>query len=99
MAGGLRRRRVVNSLGWYEGFRLLAAVDPTGVVTGFGFSSASSRSAGGRDLVRVRARPNPRIGSAGRGFGALWSTRASRGQITTGGGLITMERGSFAAQT
>ena len=24
-----------NSLGWYEGFRLLAAVDPTGVITGF----------------------------------------------------------------
>ena len=30
-----------NSLGWYEGFRLLVAVDPTGVVTGFGFCAAS----------------------------------------------------------
>ena len=32
-----------NRLGWYEGFRLLmAAVSPTGVITGFGFSSAST---------------------------------------------------------
>ena len=26
----------------YEGFTLLAAVDPTGVITGFGFGSAST---------------------------------------------------------
>jgi hypothetical protein len=26
-----------NSLGWYEGFRLLCAVDPSGVITGFCF--------------------------------------------------------------
>jgi hypothetical protein len=31
-----------NSLGWYEGFRLLTAVDPRGVITGFCFSAASS---------------------------------------------------------
>ncbi len=31
-----------NSLGWYEGFRLLAAVDPYGVITGFCFEAASS---------------------------------------------------------
>ena len=31
-----------NSLGWYEGFRLLVATDPTGVITGFGFSAASA---------------------------------------------------------
>jgi hypothetical protein len=30
-----------NRLGWYEGFRLLVATDPTGVVTGFGFCAAS----------------------------------------------------------
>jgi hypothetical protein len=29
-----------NSLGWYEGFSLLAAVDPSGVVTGFCFAAA-----------------------------------------------------------
>jgi hypothetical protein len=31
-----------NSLGWYEGFRLLVATDPTGVITGFGFCAASA---------------------------------------------------------
>src|SRR5215217_4492330 len=31
-----------NSLGWYEGFRLLLAVNPTGVITGFGFCAASA---------------------------------------------------------
>ena len=55
-----------NSLGWYEGFRLLAAVDPTGVVTGFGFSSASTADQHvAETLFAVRARPNSRIGSAG----------------------------------
>jgi hypothetical protein len=55
-----------NSLGWYEGFRLLAAVDPTGVVTGFGFSSASTADQQvAETFFAVRARPNPRIGSAG----------------------------------
>src|SRR3712207_7027147 len=31
-----------NRLGWYEGFRLLMAVNPVGVITGFGFGSAST---------------------------------------------------------
>src|SRR5918912_3510737 len=31
-----------NSLGWYEGFRLLVATDPRGIITGFGFSAASA---------------------------------------------------------
>jgi hypothetical protein len=31
-----------NSLGWYEGLRLLVATDPTGVITGFGFCAAST---------------------------------------------------------
>jgi hypothetical protein len=31
-----------NRLGWYEGFHLLLAVNPTGVITGFGFGSASA---------------------------------------------------------
>ena len=28
-----------NSIGWYEGFSLLAAVGPTGVITGFSVSA------------------------------------------------------------
>ncbi|QBD82787.1 hypothetical protein EPA93_45220 [Ktedonosporobacter rubrisoli] len=31
-----------NRLGWYEGFHLLLAVNPTEVITGFGFGSAST---------------------------------------------------------
>ena len=32
-----------NRLGWYEGCHLLMAVNPVGVVTGFGFGPASSK--------------------------------------------------------
>jgi Transposase DDE domain len=32
-----------NRLGWYEGFHLLMAFNPVGVVTGFGFGPASSK--------------------------------------------------------
>lgn len=32
-----------NRLGWYEGFHLLMAVNPVGVVTGFGFGPASAK--------------------------------------------------------
>jgi len=34
-----------NSLGWYEGFCLLISVNPEGVITGFGFAPASTKSA------------------------------------------------------
>jgi hypothetical protein len=60
-----------NSLGWYEGFRLLAAVDPRGVITGFCFSAASSADQQAAEtFFAVRACPNPRlisVGSAARG--------------------------------
>src|SRR5919106_895833 len=32
-----------NRLGWYEGFHLLLAVNPVGVITGFGFAPASTK--------------------------------------------------------
>jgi hypothetical protein len=55
-----------NSLGWYEGFTLLAAVDPTGVITGFGFGSASTADQRmAETFFAVRAYPNARLGSAG----------------------------------
>jgi hypothetical protein len=55
-----------NSLGWYEGFHLLVAVDPTGVITGFCFGSASTADqqlAG--TFFALRAYPNTRLGSVG----------------------------------
>jgi hypothetical protein len=55
-----------NSLGWYEGFRLLAAVDPRGVITGFCFSAASSADQQAAEtFFAVRACPNPRLISVG----------------------------------
>src|SRR4030095_16656607 len=32
-----------NRLGWYEGFHLLLAVNPVGVITGFGFGATSKK--------------------------------------------------------
>jgi hypothetical protein len=55
-----------NSLGWYEGFSLLAAVDPSGVVTGFCFAAASTADQQmAETFFAVRARPNPRLRSVG----------------------------------
>jgi hypothetical protein len=33
-----------NRLGWYEGFHMMLAVNPTGVITGFGFGPASTKA-------------------------------------------------------
>lgn len=58
-----------NRLGWYEGFRLLVAVDPTGVVTGFGFSAASTADQQAAEtFFAVRHRPHPRLPSVGSTF-------------------------------
>ena len=56
-----------NRLGWYEGFRLLVAVNPAGVVTGFGFGSASTTDQQvAETLFAVRCRPERRLASVGR---------------------------------
>jgi hypothetical protein len=55
-----------NRLGWYEGFRLLVATDPTGVITGFGFSAASATDQQvAETFFGVRHRPNSRLPSVG----------------------------------
>ncbi|MDQ4042262.1 MAG: IS982 family transposase [Actinomycetota bacterium] len=55
-----------NSLGWYEGFRLLAAVAPCGAITGFCFGAASTADQHVAETVfAVRACPNPRLLSVG----------------------------------
>jgi hypothetical protein len=51
-----------NSLGWYEGFRLLVAVNPTGVITGFGFCAASATDQQvAETFFAVRHRANSRL--------------------------------------
>jgi hypothetical protein len=55
-----------NSLGWYEGFRLLVAVNPTGVITGFGFCPASTKDQPlAETFFALRCEPNPRAPSVG----------------------------------
>ena len=55
-----------NSLGWYEGFRLLVATDPTGIITGFGFCAASaSDQQAAETFFALRHQPNPRLPSVG----------------------------------
>jgi hypothetical protein len=55
-----------NSLGWYEGFCLLVAVNPVGAITGFGFASASTKDQPlAESFFALRARPDPRLASVG----------------------------------
>jgi hypothetical protein len=55
-----------NSLGWYEGFSLLTATDPTGVITGFCFGAASTADQQmAETFFAVRAQPNLRLISVG----------------------------------
>lgn len=55
-----------NRIGWYEGFPLLASVTPDGVITGFGFGTASAKD---QDLAEtffaVRHRAQPGLPSVG----------------------------------
>ena len=55
-----------NSIGWYEGFSLLTATDPRGVVTGFCFGSATTADQRlAETFFAVRAAPDGRLISTG----------------------------------
>lgn len=55
-----------NRLGWYEGFQVLTAVNPWGVITGFGFASASTKDQPlAETFFALRANPDPRMASVG----------------------------------
>jgi hypothetical protein len=55
-----------NRLGWYEGFHLLMAVNPAGVVTGFGFGAASPKDHPLAETFFVlRRHPHPGLASVG----------------------------------
>jgi hypothetical protein len=55
-----------NSLGWYEGFSLLSAVDSSGVITGFCFGAASTADQQmAETFFAMRAQPNERLISVG----------------------------------
>ena len=88
-----------NSLGWYEGFRLLVAVDPTGVITGFGLCAASAADQQAAEtFFAMRHRPNPRLPSVGSAFSSglyVAYSRALRAKKTIGAGCNAMECASF----
>ena len=55
-----------NRLGWYEGFHLLLAVSPVGVITGFGFGPASTKEQGlAETFCALRRCPHPQWRGAG----------------------------------
>ena len=71
-----------NSIGWYEGFSLLTATDPTGVITGFCFGSASTADQPlAETFFNIRADPNPRLKSVGLAFmGAYVADKGFEGE-------------------
>jgi hypothetical protein len=55
-----------NRVGWYEGFHLLLCVTAQGVITGFGFASASTHDQHlAATLFAARHTPSPHLPSAG----------------------------------
>jgi hypothetical protein len=55
-----------NRVGWYEGFHLLVAISPTGVLTGFGFASAHVHDTSlAETFFALRHGPDPRLLSVG----------------------------------
>jgi hypothetical protein len=60
-----------NRLGWYEGFDLLVAATPRGVITGFGFASASTKDQPlAETFFATRKQPDSRLSSVGQ---SVWS--------------------------
>ena len=55
-----------NRIGWYEGVHLLTSISPTGVITGFGFASASCNDhALAETFFAARQQPTARLSSVG----------------------------------
>lgn len=55
-----------NRLGWYEGFHVLMAVNPVGVITGVGFGAASTKDQPlAETFLAARHRPHPGLPSVG----------------------------------
>jgi hypothetical protein len=55
-----------NRLGWYEGFHLLLAVNPWGMITGFGFGPASTKDQPlAETFFALRRHPHPGLASVG----------------------------------
>jgi DDE family transposase len=56
-----------NRLGWYDGFHVLSAVDPSGVLTGYAVAPANTKDQPyAEDFLAARAREHPRLRMVGR---------------------------------
>ena len=67
------RHRLVQQPGLYEGFSLLTAVEPSGVITGFCFGAASTADQPlAETFFNLRANPNPRLISVGSAFSGTY---------------------------
>src|SRR5919107_814393 len=62
-----------NSIGGYEGFSLLVAIEPSGVITVFFFGSASTADQPlAETFFALRANPDPRLEGAGSAFSGTY---------------------------
>jgi hypothetical protein len=72
-----------NRLGWYEGFHLLLAVNPSGVITGFGFAAASTKDQPlAETSFALRRHPQPGQCLGLPPLARMSSTRVLRGRET-----------------
>jgi len=71
-----------NRIGWYEGFHLLCAVNPAGMITGFGFGSASTKDQSlAETFFALRAQPHFGLQTGGRqAFGPYVTDKGFEGQ-------------------
>ncbi len=71
-------------LGWYNGFRLLLATNPQGVITGFGYGEGSAKEQPLTEtLLALRAQSQPAIPSVGRpALGVYIADKGFAGETT-----------------
>jgi hypothetical protein len=84
-----------NSIGWYEGFSLLAAVEPSGAITGFCFGAAFTADQPlAETFFAVRAAPNRSLTSVGSTFSGTYVAypKASKALKTIVAGWSATER-------
>ncbi len=69
-------------LGWFEGFQLLVAVNPLGIITGFGVAPASTREILLADtFLSARQHPQPRLPTVGKpALGPYLTDKGFRGR-------------------
>lgn len=70
-------------LGWFEGFQVLLAVNPQGVITGFGAAPANTREIGLADtFLAARQQRPPRLLTAGKpALGPYLTDKGFRGRL------------------